>query len=399
MNNGIFPLQASSSILEFPQGNLITDGRLATGVLLGKNNRIAGFTNAFVIGSDNVLVTPFLMGETNTLSGGFSGMPTQVPSLFVVGNGHQLGYHGVSYGKPGTQIIISPGVSYSIPDNSISGPNIIIDASPSTGGNRPKLIGQSGGNVVITTNWTSTGNAAWSSITCLNGIPSGSTATLIGFGATGSGTQNVSLGPSTTSNGTWSTAVGTFASSSGNSAVAIGVSSLADTTYSVAFNAGKPRAARAMVYQAGGSLATTGWLPTTKGSAQWGIYQLHKQTTDATQTELSAGTQVAAETRIVLGNDSCMHLRVSVCGIKTTSGGPYFNWTCEFMATRGATAASTALTQIGTPVITDPSTTGWAVALNADTTAGGIAMKVTGAAATTINWHARVDVDEVSMTV
>jgi hypothetical protein len=65
---------------------------------------------------------------------------------------------------------------------------------------------------------------------------------------------------------------------------------------------------------------------------------------------------------------------------------------------RGANAGSTVL--IGTPAINriaaSSGATAWAISLTADTTNGGLAVTVTGAASTTIRWVAKLETTEVT---
>ena len=65
---------------------------------------------------------------------------------------------------------------------------------------------------------------------------------------------------------------------------------------------------------------------------------------------------------------------------------------------RGANAASTVL--MGTPAINrvaaTAGATAWAIAITADTTNGGLAVTVTGAASTTIRWVCKAETTEVT---
>jgi hypothetical protein len=73
-------------------------------------------------------------------------------------------------------------------------------------------------------------------------------------------------------------------------------------------------------------------------------------------------------------------------------------WSFEGAIMRGANAASTVL--IDTPsvnrVAASAGATAWTIALTADTTNGGLRVTVTGVAATTIRWVAKVETTEVT---
>jgi hypothetical protein len=83
----------------------------------------------------------------------------------------------------------------------------------------------------------------------------------------------------------------------------------------------------------------------------------------------------------------------NVTGGSTTSG-----WKFEGVIKRGANAASTTLVAAVTPTVIaqDALATTWVLAITADTTNGGIAVTVTGAAATTIRWVSKIETTEVT---
>ena len=68
------------------------------------------------------------------------------------------------------------------------------------------------------------------------------------------------------------------------------------------------------------------------------------------------------------------------------------------MLTRETGAATTVYTGTAAPAIlqTKGTTTGWAIAVAADTTNGGLSITVTGVAATTINWTCTIQSTEVN---
>lgn len=114
---------------------------------------------------------------------------------------------------------------------------------------------------------------------------------------------------------------------------------------------------------------------------------LVSQTTNATPTVLTANASTASTTnQLVLPNAN------SVCGTgwvtaRNTANTDTAGWKFDFVLSRGANAASTALVAAVTPVLTAASAGAatWALAVTADTTNGGLAVTFTGVAATTID--------------
>lgn len=134
----------------------------------------------------------------------------------------------------------------------------------------------------------------------------------------------------------------------------------------------------------------------TSGDSQSGCYILRRQTTNATETELSTNNlNPAAGTRIALPNNTTYGFRAMVAGRSST--GDTKVWHFQGAIERGANAAATAI--VGTVLSTTYEDAGgatWLCTITADTTNGSLAIKVTGVAATNINWTAVVDTVEVS---
>jgi hypothetical protein len=83
----------------------------------------------------------------------------------------------------------------------------------------------------------------------------------------------------------------------------------------------------------------------------------------------------------------------------TITGSSYCaSWSIEGQIMRSSSAAGTRL--VGTPqlnrVAADANASTWAIAATADTTNGGLAITVTGVAATTIRWVAKIETAEVT---
>ena len=136
----------------------------------------------------------------------------------------------------------------------------------------------------------------------------------------------------------------------------------------------------------------------TTGITQSALLLLARQTTDATATVLTSNTSAAfTNNQVILPNNAAYYFRGSVIA-GVTAGGNSKAWTFEGAIKRGANAASTAI--VGTVVLNtiaqDAGASSWAVAITADTTNGGIAVTVTGAASTTIRWVAKIETTEMT---
>jgi hypothetical protein len=134
------------------------------------------------------------------------------------------------------------------------------------------------------------------------------------------------------------------------------------------------------------------------GVSQSAMLVLGRQTTDATATVLTSNTNAATTTnQVILPNNSAYYFRGEVIA-GVTGAGDTKGWYVEGVIKRGASAASTAL--VGTPTATslyaDTGAATWSIAVTADTTNGGLAITVTGAAATTIRWVAQIRTTEMT---
>lgn len=134
------------------------------------------------------------------------------------------------------------------------------------------------------------------------------------------------------------------------------------------------------------------------GVQQLGILLLGRETTNATPTVMGSTSGAASTTnQVILPNNSAYFFRGEVIAGKTAAGDAK-GWTIEGVIKRGANAASTTL--VGTPTVTssyaDAGAAAWTVAITADTTNGGLAVTVTGQAATTIRWVAKLETTEVT---
>jgi len=136
-----------------------------------------------------------------------------------------------------------------------------------------------------------------------------------------------------------------------------------------------------------------------RGDAQAGEHVLRAQTTNATQTRLTADAASPGSANTVnLPNNGTYLVRLLVVaqqvGGSAGTAGDCAGWTVDALIRRGATAATTALVGGGgaalAPGYGDAAASAWRLAVAADTTRGGLAVSGTGEANKTVNWVARV---------
>lgn len=132
---------------------------------------------------------------------------------------------------------------------------------------------------------------------------------------------------------------------------------------------------------------------------QTGLVVLRRETTDATASVLSTnGSAGSTGNQVILPNNSAYAFTGTIIARQQAAGGSnYAAWEIKGAILRDGTAASTVL---GSYNINKLSATAgaaaWTAALTADTTNGGLAVTVTGAAATNIRWVATVMTSEVT---
>jgi hypothetical protein len=144
--------------------------------------------------------------------------------------------------------------------------------------------------------------------------------------------------------------------------------------------------------------ASSSPIASSNGRQQLATLLLGRQTTDATATVLASNSSAASTTnQVILPNNSAYTFQ-GTCIANVTGGGATSGWKFEGVIKRGANAASTALVAAVTPTVIaqDAGASTWVLAITADTTNGGIAVTVTGQAATTIRWVAKIETTEVT---
>lgn len=146
------------------------------------------------------------------------------------------------------------------------------------------------------------------------------------------------------------------------------------------------------------SPASTNPIASAAGVTQSALLVLGVATTDATATRLRSNTSAAGTAnQVILPNNSAYTFQ-GTCIANVTGGSTTSGWKFEGVIKRGANAASTTLVAAVTPIVIaqDVAAATWVLAITADTTNGGIAVTVTGAAATTIRWVSTIETTEVS---
>jgi hypothetical protein len=136
----------------------------------------------------------------------------------------------------------------------------------------------------------------------------------------------------------------------------------------------------------------------TDGVTQSGLLLLARETANAAATVLTSDTSAAATTnQVTLPNNSAYYFRGSVIA-GVTGAGNSKSWTFEGAIKRGSGAATTAI--VGTVILNtiaqDAGASAWNIAITANTTLGCITVTVTGAAATTIRWVAKIETTEMT---
>lgn len=201
-----------------------------------------------------------------------------------------------------------------------------------------------------------------------------------------SGNYSFVIGQNNAANGENSCAIGSGNTAGGSVSFALGTSNF--TTANDCFAIGNGAFARLRSQFALGAR-----LFSAVHKSQYNIFFVGVSTTDATPTVLTS--QDAAQ--ITLQNNSALRFNILVIA-NVTGGGNTSGWELKGVIKRGANAASTAL--VGTVTTTlvgqDAGASGWAIAVTANTTTGGLTITATGQAGTTIRWVATVECAEVA---
>jgi hypothetical protein len=208
------------------------------------------------------------------------------------------------------------------------------------------------------------------------------------YGATGLG--STAIGNTNKATSGYNTAVGGYQNiSSGNWSTTLGGRSCtAAFDYSIALGyLGTPNVVGKMAYGQALGIAGNGW----------GMLSLYAATTGATPTVLTSSSSPTPglTNQLIVPNNSAYAFTGTVVARRQAAGGTESAaWKVEGLIRREANAGTTTLVfSLVTAISNVPS---WTLALSADTTNGGLAVTVTGAAATNIRWVATIQTSEVT---
>jgi hypothetical protein len=182
----------------------------------------------------------------------------------------------------------------------------------------------------------------------------------------------------TTASGISSISIGDSNNSAKDRSVTIGLRALADVIGKFAFSNGNI---------------------TDQGDSQYGLLVLRGITTSATAAALTTNNLVAAsDNQLIISNNSAYAFTGTIIARQQAAAGNDFAaWEIKGGIVRGATASTTALGTYNINVLSKSAgAVTWTIALSADTANGGLAITVTGAAATNIRWVATVQTSEVT---
>ena len=205
----------------------------------------------------------------------------------------------------------------------------------------------------------------------------GANSIAIGGTALASGARALALGQITTASGNGSVAISGF-SDGGSGCTASGVGAIAIGDGASSLQYGKM------------AISSTGQV----AGVQRGEIGLTGTTTDATPKVLTSNNSTAGTTnQVILPNNAGYAVRGQVIGRRKVSQADEISaWEFTAAIRRGANAASTTLVAAVTPTLIaqDAGLSTTVLAVTADTTNGGLAVTVTGIAATSIKWNATI---------
>ena len=220
---------------------------------------------------------------------------------------------------------------------------------------------------------------------------SGTRSTAQGYLSTASATYSHVTGRGNTSSGNYSTVWGGFSStaSGSNSSIINGFSSLAGHGYATAIGPYSMTRANYAFALGGHSFGT-------QGAGQSSTFNLVSDTTDATAEAMTANNSSAGTlNQVILPNNSAYAFHGTIVARQQAADGTACAaWKVEGLIRREGSAGTTVLVNSATTVLDN--TPSWGMALSADTTNGGLAITVTGAASTDIRWVATIHTSEVT---
>ena len=235
---------------------------------------------------------------------------------------------------------------------------------------------------------------------------SGTASIAIGTGSSAPQVNAIAIGASSTSTGGGNTiAIGASSSANGTASVAIGNASSATSINTVALGAGT--AANASDSTASGLQAvnakpyTFGYcsgIITVNSDAMAYLCTAGIQTTTASLTEIQIGAARGTAYPLNVASGRVLAFKIAITAIRTDVSGTCAAWPHIVGAVaRDATGNCRFLGAVvgaGTTTLADAGAATWSVSLTADTVNNRIAIGVTGEAAKTIKWLARIEFSE-----
>ena len=241
----------------------------------------------------------------------------------------------------------------------------------------------------------------------LSANASNTKATAIGGeGVQATGFASLAFGDGSRSTGTGATSLGMDAEATANYGLAIGGGTRASAIESVAIGRNANASGRnsfalgylPLALQDGKYCYASGTF-SSASDAQTGTFVLRSDTTDATSEALTTNNAAAGTTnQVILPNNSAYSFSGTIIARQQASAGSeYASWEIKGALLRDGSAATTVLGNgIKNKLYASAGASAWDVSLTADTTNGGLAITVTGAAATNIRWVATVNTSEVT---
>jgi hypothetical protein len=229
----------------------------------------------------------------------------------------------------------------------------------------------------------------------------------MGYNAVVSQSYSASIGYTSKATGQYAIALGAFASATADGAVAVGNSywlgaPTASGQSSVAIGDGVTASQRHAVAIGAGAVASiigkfsnsSGYFAAA-GDSQQSFIVLRTTTSTATPNSLVSNASPASTiNQVILPNNSAYVFTGTVVARQKASGGTASAaWKVEGLIRREGTAGTTTL--VASTVTAISNVPGWTLALSADTTNGGLSVKVTGAVLD-IRWVATIQASEVT---
>lgn len=337
----------------------------------------SGTTNAFiVIGSGQTLDLCYSKNSINTAAG-----VGQFLTGWISLNQAHIGsynFNSVALGGNNNYASNSRSAVLGGSTNSASGQSsAVVSGTSNTASGTESFVGGGYGNSANSSDCAILGGA-------FNTINNTSSVVVGGNSNTASGGQSaIVAGNSNQTSGLYTAILG-GAGNNANSEASSVIGGWYGTTRSIAGNIVTPASIKPIASAAGVS--------------QSALLVLGVQTTDATATVLRSNTSAATTTnQVILPNNSAYYFR-GECIAGKTAAGDTKGWYIEGVIKRGAGVATTAI--VGTATVTsnyaDAGAATWNVTATADIVNGGLAITVTGQAATTIRWVCQIRTTEMA---